>query len=208
MVICIWYCYGFIYLFPVQNPFVKREKNKCRITRPLNITFVTLLEKKKMLVRKKKAIGKLLMAMKTLTHLCETVFLIEVCHPHCQCSKILFTHYIQMAHCGPITEPNKNLIKPTWWRTFDDDEKVSFVVVLFQIIFHVRVHSLNSCTWYVSQFTRCWIKVFKPCFKLAVTFIAFGLTSIYVCYNISLCYCEYTPVKWNESFLCSICGNV
>ncbi len=86
------------------------------------------------------------MAMKTLTHLCETVLLIEWRHPRCQCSKILSTHYFQMAHCGPTPEPNKNLIKPTWWRTFDDDEKVSFVVVLFQISFQVRVHSPNSCT--------------------------------------------------------------
>lgn len=80
-----------------------------------------------MLVKKKNAIGTLLMAMKTLTHLCETVLLIEWRHPRCQCSKILSTHYFQMAHCGLTTEPNKNLIKPSWWRKFDDDEKVSFI---------------------------------------------------------------------------------
>jgi len=95
--------------------------------RPLNITFVALFGKKNNISKEKNAIGKLLMAMKTLTHLCETVLLIEWRHPRCQCSKILSTHYFQMAHCGPTTEPNKNLIKPSWWRKFDDDEKVSFI---------------------------------------------------------------------------------
>jgi len=57
--------------------------------------------------------GKLLMAMKSLTHLYETVLLMSDVTLVCQCSKILSIHYFQMAHCGPTTEPNKTPIEPT-----------------------------------------------------------------------------------------------
>lgn len=159
MVICIWYCYGFLcfiwHFFRLCKPkgyaFVKRKKRSVKswesgFILPYavdHITFVALLGEKKIRLAKK---------------ICHTKAANGNEDPHplvWNCAFDWVTSPSLSVLKDPVYSPfsigtlrfyYRTQQKPTWWRKSGDDDKVSFVVFLFYISLQVRVHSPNSCT--------------------------------------------------------------